>query len=213
MRDSFLKPILYDLAMTHRGVHAEYNNQRLEFLGDRVLGLVIAEMLYHAYPEAREGDLAKRLAALVCGETLANVAKRIGLSECIILSDSELGTGGRGNVSNLEDVCEALIGAIYLDKGLEEARHFITQHWTPLLAGVHITPKDPKTALQEWAQAQGLGLPDYCEIGRSGPAHAPEFTIEVTVAGYSSAVGKATSKRAAEQLAAKALLVAQGVMP
>ncbi len=213
MRDSFHRPQLYDLAMTHRGVHGERNNQRLEFLGDRVLGLVIAEMLYDAFPDAREGDLAKRLAALVCGEALAGVAQRIGLGEEMILSDSELGTGGRGNISNLEDACEALIGALYLDAGLEVAREFIVTHWTPLMASVHVPPKDAKTALQEWAQAQGLPLPEYCEVERSGPAHAPAFTIRVQVEGYPPGVATAASKRAAEQMAAKAVLQAEDAFP
>jgi ribonuclease-3 len=207
-RTRFQRPELYDLAMTHRGVHGEVNNQRLEFLGDRVLGLVVAEMLYAAFPEAREGDLAKRHAALVCGETLAGVAEKIGLGEEMILSDSELGTGGRGNVSNLEDACEALIGALYVDGGLEPARQFITTHWQSLLREMITPPKDPKTALQEWAQGQGLGLPEYHEVARTGPAHAPEFLIEVTVEGYPPASGRAASKRAAEQAAAKALLEA-----
>jgi ribonuclease III len=211
LRDQFRDTLLYDLAMTHRGVHGEYNNQRLEFLGDRVLGLIVADMLYGAFPEAREGDLAKRQAALVCGETLSDVAERIGLGAEMILSDSELGTGGRGNVSNLEDVCEALIGALYLDRGLEAARAFVLEHWTPLLVRVTTPPKDAKTALQEWAQSQGLPLPDYRELERSGPAHAPAFTIEVCVEGYVSGVGTATSKRAAEQSAARALLEAQGI--
>jgi ribonuclease III len=207
-RHHFRSPELYDLAMTHRGVHGEVNNQRLEFLGDRVLGLVVAEMLYAAFPEAREGDLAKRHAALVCGDTLAAVAEKIGLGDEMILSDSELGTGGRGNISNLEDACEALIGALYVDGGLEPARHFITTHWQDLLTAMITPPKDPKTALQEWAQGQGLGLPDYREVGRTGPAHAPEFVIEVTVQGYAPFTGRAASKRAAEQIAAKALLEA-----
>ena len=212
MRQTFHSPELYDLAMTHRGVHGEHNNQRLEFLGDRVLGLVVAEMLYDRFPEAREGDLAKRLAALVCKEALAGVAQRIGLGETIILSESELGTGGRGNISNLEDACEALIGALYLDSGLEAARQFILEHWTPLLAGVHTPPKDAKTALQEWAQAQGLPLPEYREVERQGPAHAPAFTIEVQVEGYASGIATAASKRAAEQMAARAVLIAENIL-
>ena len=206
MKNAFLTPHLYDIAMTHRGVHAECNNQRMEFLGDRVLGLVVADMLCAAFPDAREGDLAKRHAALVCGETLADVAARIGLGEEMILADSELGSGGRENVSNLEDACEALIGALYMDRGLEAAREFIVVHWTPLMEQASTPPKDAKTALQEWAQGQGLPLPLYSEVERVGPDHAPEFTIQVQVEGYALAIGKALSKRAAEQVAAKALL-------
>jgi ribonuclease III len=209
MKDQFNNPLLYQLAMTHRGIHAECNNQRLEFLGDRVLGLVVADMLCTAFPEAREGDLAKRHAALVCGETLAEVAVQIGLGEEMILADSESGSGGRENVSNLEDACEALIGALYMDGGLEKARSFILTHWTPLMEQVSTPPKDAKTALQEWVQSQGLPLPEYREVDRVGPDHAPEFTIEVVVQGFPPTIGKAFSKRAAEQLAAKVLLDAQ----
>lgn len=209
MRASFCNPRLYDLAMTHRGVHAECNNQRMEFLGDRVLGLVVADMLCAAFPDDREGDLAKRHAALVCGDTLAEIARDIGLGDEMILAESEIGTGGRENISNLEDACEALIGALYIDQGLEAARAFIITHWTPLMEQATTPPKDAKTALQEWAQAQSLPLPDYHEVDRDGPAHAPEFTIEVWVEGYPPAQAKAFSKRSAEQLAAKALLEAQ----
>ncbi len=206
MRDQFANSELYDLAMTHRSLGAETNNQRLEFLGDRVLGLVVAEMIYQTFPDAREGDMAKRHAALVCGETLAQVARKIGLGQAILLADSEEAGGGRDNVSNLEDVCEALIGAFYLDGGLEKAADFIRMHWTPLLTQMTTPPKDAKTALQEWAQGRGLSLPVYTETKRDGPDHAPIFTIEVVVEKHGSAVGRAASKRAAEQEAAQALL-------
>jgi ribonuclease III len=211
MREQFHNPDLYDLAMTHRGVHGEQNNQRLEFLGDRVLGLVVAEMLCAAFPEAREGDLAKRHAALVCGETLSSLAQRIGLGDEMILAESEAVSGGRENSSNLEDACEALIGALYLDRGLEAAAAFIRTHWTPLLEQALIPPKDAKTSLQEWGQAKGLPLPEYKEISRTGPDHAPEFIIDVHLKGYAPATGKAFSKRAAEQAAARAFLETVGV--
>lgn len=210
MRDQFNAPELYDLSLTHRGVDAVLNNQRLEFLGDRVLGLVIADMLYAAFPGEREGDMAKRHAALVCGDALVEVATQIRLRDQLILADGEEHSGGRDNASNLEDACEALIGALYLDGGLEAAESFIRKYWQPLLAREVTPPKDAKTALQEWAQGQGLPLPDYAELSRSGPAHAPEFEIRVRVEGYPSAQGSGHSKRDAQQAAAQALLDAAG---
>lgn len=183
-----------------------YNNQRLEFLGDSVLGLVIADMLYHMYPNEQEGDLARRLSALVCGERLVEVAHSIGLGETLILSESEEENNGRENPSNLEDACEALIGALYLDGGFDAAKQFIHQHWHDLAKSVNEPPKDPKTELQEWAQQRKLPLPEYEEINREGPAHAPEFTIKVSVANHGDAQATANSKKQAEREAAQALL-------
>jgi ribonuclease III len=207
----FANKRLLEEALTHPGcakTHKElpFNYQRLEFLGDSVLGMVVAEIVYELYPQDNEGSLAKRHAALVRGEALAGVARELGLGDYMKVA-SGADTSGRENASNLEDMCEALIGALYLDGGLDAAQSFIKTHWTPLARGVHAAPKDAKTALQEWAQGKGLPLPAYSVLETTGPAHAPEFTIEVrveTAGGFAKA--KAASKRQAEQLAATALL-------
>lgn len=185
---------------------APYNNQRLEFLGDAVLGMVVTELLFELYPHEQEGELARRLSALVCGSVLVDVARNIGLGEMLIMSDSEAENDGRNNPSNLEDACEALIGALYLDGGFGAARQFIHQHWHGLVTSLTEAPKDPKTGLQEWAQARGLPLPDYSVIQEVGPAHAPEFTIRVTVKNQPTAEATAPSKKAAERAAAAQLL-------
>jgi ribonuclease-3 len=210
MRHLFDNPALFDLAMTHCGMVGELNNQRLEFLGDRVLGLVIAEMVYHHFPEANEGDLARRHAALVCGETLSTIAHKLGLSEEMRVSLSDESLGVRENMAALEDACEALIGALYLDRGLEVVQAFIHEHWLPLLDHMKMPPKDPKTRLQEWAQSRGLPLPMYSVVKREGAAHAPIFTIEVQVEGITPMVGVASVKRVAEQEAARQLLLHVG---
>jgi len=183
-----------------------YNNQRLEFLGDSVLGMLVAEMLYTLYPNEPEGDLARRLSALVCGAVLVDVARSIKLGDALILSQSEEDNQGRDNASNLEDACEALIGALYLDGGLEAARHFVTEHWLERAQSIASPPKDPKTSLQEWAQGRGLPLPHYEVMERTGPAHAPEFTVRVTVQGHGSAEAVANAKKYAEREAARLLL-------
>lgn len=207
----FRESELMKLALTHPSCAkvkdgAPYNNQRLEFLGDAVLGMVVAEMLYQMYPQEQEGELARRLAALVCGSVLVTVAQQIGLGEALILSESEAQHDGRTNPSNLEDACEALIGALYLDGGMDAARQFIYQHWNELARSVTHAPKDPKTALQEWAQARGLPLPLYTVIHEEGPAHAPQFTVRVSVKANGEAEAIASAKRHAERDAAEKLL-------
>ncbi|MFO1242023.1 MAG: ribonuclease III [Rickettsiales bacterium] len=202
---TFSDAALLKSALTHRSLDKKANNQRLEFLGDRVLGLVVCDMLYHAFPSEQEGELARRHAALVCKELVAEVASALQLGHYIILSSSEESSGGRNNISNLEDACEALIGAIYLDGGFAAAQDFIERMWRPRLESIAEPPKDPKTSLQEWAQARALGLPLYEIVTQTGPAHAPEFVIRVKLDGKSSEA-TAASKRAAEQLAAKKLL-------
>ena len=182
-----------------------FNYQRLEFLGDAVLGLVVAELLFALFPAENEGSLAKRHAALVRSETLAQVARRLSIGPHMRMSASGQ-DGGRDLSSNLEDVCEALIGALYLDGGFDVARRFVLAHWEPMARAVSAPPKDAKTSLQEWAQARGLSLPEYRVIETAGPAHAPEFTIAASVTGHEPAVAKASSKRQAEQLAAAELL-------
>ncbi len=161
----FGKEALLELALAHRSqgyideTNHPLNNQRLEFLGDAVLGMVIAEMLYFHFPQAAEGDLSKRLVALVNGATLTEIATEWELGIVLDLSESEAAHGGRANASNLEDACEAIVGAVYLDGGLEAARALITRFWGARLAQLTTAPKDAKSALQEWAQARSLPLP------------------------------------------------------
>ncbi len=184
------------------------DNQRLEFLGDRVLGLVVAEMLFGAFPEEDEGALAKRLASLVRQEGLCRVAQVIGLGRYLVLSRGEEDSGGRDNPATLADACEAVIGALYLDAGLDPARAFIERYWKPMMSADAQPPQDAKTALQEWAQAAGLPLPAYEVVKSEGPPHDPVFQVAVRVAGHQPAMAAGRSKRAAEQAAATALLAA-----
>lgn len=202
---------LLQLALTHPSTARmrdglPLNNQRLEFLGDAVLGMSVAAMLYHLYPDESEGDLSKRLVSLINGQQLAQVARSLNLAEHIILSTSEEESGGRRIESNLEDACEALIGALFLDGGLKAVTPLVTRFWKPLAIANAAPPKDPKTALQEWAQARAMALPDYRVIEQSGAAHAPEFTIEVRLSDNQSAQGIARTKKLAERAAAAAML-------
>ena len=197
------------LALTHAsfgdGAAGQTDNQRLEFLGDRVLNLLTAEKLYEIFSGVDEGGLAPRLNALVRKETCARVAREIGLGDFLRLSKSEHKTGGRDKDSILGDACEALLGAIYIDGGVDAARDFFDAFWKKELKAVVKKPKDPKTLLQEWALARGLGVPDYKTVGRSGPDHAPKFKVEVSIEGIDPERGKGDSKRAAERAAAAAL--------
>ncbi len=211
----FREQRLRDQALTHPSTAKTmagqaYNNQRLEFLGDAVLGMCVAGMLYEMYPNEAEGDLSRRLVSLVNGSVLAQVAVEWQLGDALILSPSEADAGGRTLSSNLEDACEAIIGAIFLEAGIEAVRPIVERFWKPLAESNRVPPKDPKTALQEWAQAAGTVLPDYKVIEESGPAHAPQFTVEVTVATGEAAYATAGSKKQAERLAAEALLVQIG---
>jgi ribonuclease III len=207
---TFADPALLTTALTHPSVGeraARQSYERLEFLGDRVLGLSIAELLLERFPQENEGDLSKRLVSLVRAETLATVADGLDLDAHLEVGASALGETGRARISMLSDACEALIGALFLDGGLEPARAFVRRHWADLVeAGATELPLDPKTALQEWLQGRGLSLPTYTVLGREGPAHAPEFTIEVAAADGRSAHAVGASKRAAEQAAAEVLL-------
>lgn len=193
-------------ALTHPSLGKSGSNQRLEFLGDAVLGLVITELLYELYPAEQEGELARRLAALVRGETLAAIAAELALGDALQMSSSEAGSGGRASASNLEDALEALIGAIYLDGGLEAAKAFILPRWQERATTLSTTSKDAKTALQEWAQARGLPTPSYTVTAQDGPAHAPHFTVRAEVKDHGNAEASGASKRAAEQAAAEKLL-------
>jgi ribonuclease-3 len=189
----------------------ETDNERLEFLGDRVLGLVIAETLLQRYPDAREGGLAPRLNALVRKETLAEIAEELGLSEALRLAKGDALSSARARMAILADACEAVIAAIYLDAGLGAARDFVLRSWSARLGDLEEVPRDAKTALQEWAQARGLPTPAYDVILREGPDHAPHFRVAVKVEGLFVEAGEGASKRAAEQAAAAALLARENL--
>lgn len=211
----FNSPVLLERALTHssaRGANLRpRDNERLEFIGDRVLGLAIAELLGERLPEAREGELAKKFNQLVRRETCALVARRLDLGSYLILSDSEDDSGGRSKDTILADAMEALLAAVFMDGGFEAARGLIRGLWDSASGELPAQVQDAKSALQEWAQGQGLPLPKYSEIGRTGPDHAPEFISQVRVEGHEPARGTGASKRTAEQSAAAAVLVRQGV--
>lgn len=192
-------------ALTHPSAGAA-NYQRFEFLGDRVLGLVTADWLLELFPQADEGELAIRFNALVRKEACAEVAERIGLGEHIVMGGGEEKAGGRRKPAILGDACEAVIAALYIDGGLEVARRFIQAEWVHLVEKSGKVQQDAKTALQEWAQARGHAVPSYSLIDRTGPDHAPEFTVEVRAGKEQPLQGTGSSKRQAEQAAAQALL-------
>lgn len=203
----FRKPAILERALTHTSLRQSRNDpsyERLEFLGDRVLGLVIAELLLERFPHSSEGKLAPRLAALVSGRTLADVARSIGLGVHIRMTDGESAAGTRDRRSVLADCCEAVIGAIYRDGGLDAARQFVTRLWLPLIDEVE--PRVAKTELQEWLQARALPLPEYVVVEREGPPHQPLFTVELTVSGQDPVRAVGRSKRAAELEAATIML-------
>lgn len=207
----FENPALLQRALTHTSVthHRHYrvrSNERLEFLGDRILGLVIAEMLLNRFPDEDEGAIAPRHTALVRAEALTRVARAIDLGRYLIVSKGEEGAGGRDNAGMLADANEAVIAATYLDGGLDAARNYIETHWTAMLEETPAPPRDNKTTLQEWAQGRKLEIPSYREIDRSGPDHEPLFVVEVEVGGFPSVRAEGPSKRSAEQAAAAALL-------
>ncbi len=205
---AFRTPDLLVRAVTHAsiGTATRPDNQRLEFLGDRVLGLVMSEALLVADPEASEGQLAPRFNALVRKETCADVAREVGLGDVLKLGRSEMLTGGRRKEALLGDVMEAVIAAVYLDAGFEAARSLILRLWDGRITAVEPDARDAKTSLQEWAQARGMPPPVYEEAGRAGPDHAPVFTVRVTLASGETAEATAGSKRVAEQAAARMLL-------
>lgn len=204
---------LLERALTHASVQGGGETyQRLEFLGDRVLGLVVADLLFTAFPQADEGELSPRYTRLVRGETCADVAREAGLARHIRLGASESTSGGRAKDAILGDVCEAVLGALYVDGGLDIARRFIERYWGDRLAEPVTRLKDAKTALQEWVHSTGAHkTPVYRETGRSGPDHAPVFTVAVEIAGREPEEGQGPSKRVAEQNAAEAMLVREGV--
>ncbi|MDE2006250.1 MAG: ribonuclease III [Rhodospirillales bacterium] len=204
----FARPALLREALTHRSAaerRGRGSNERLEFMGDRVLGLLIAEWLVERFPHEQEGQLGPRLAELVAQPALTAIAETIGLAEALAVAPGEARAGLRARGSVLADALEATIGALYLDGGLDTARNFVRKAWTTLLDEQTKPPKDAKTTLQEWAQKRGHPLPHYTTTNREGPPHAPHFTVTVT-AGPHSASATAPSKRAAEQAAAASLL-------
>lgn len=204
----FAKPDLLNRAVTHSSITSAHrdDNQRLEFLGDRVLGLVMAEALLQADPNAPEGLLAPRYNALVRRETCADVARAIDLGAVLKLGRSEMKSGGRRKEALLADAMEAVIAAIYQDGGFEIARKAVVRLWGDRIGNVADDARDPKTALQEWAQGRGEQPPAYVEVARKGPDHQPVFTIEVRLESGQAERATAGSKRHAEQAAAKALL-------
>jgi ribonuclease III len=204
----FDRPDLLREALTHPSARrgrgrSQRGYERLEFLGDRVLGLIIAELLFRRFPKEAEGALTLRHTGLVRAEALTQVAEAAGLGAHILLSAGEDAAGARANPTVLADVCEAVIAALYLDGGLDAARRFVERWWQPQLQSLGaVPPRDPKTALQEWAQGGGLPLPVYRTVAAEGPAHRRTFTVAVTVAGLEPVSATGASKRAAEVAAA-----------
>jgi ribonuclease-3 len=211
----FADKSLLDSALTHisalSGKSRSNSYQRLEFLGDHVLGLVVSDMLFRAFVKADEGELSRRLADLVRKEACAEVARNIDLGSAIRLGASEANAGGRQRTAILADVCEALVGAVFLDGGYAAAAGLVEALWGERLRTPARPLRDPKTVLQEWAQARGLPTPSYREIARTGPHHDPEFRVAVELPKFVPAEGMGRSKRAAEQAAAAAMLTREGV--
>jgi len=212
----FKDPRLLDRALTHisatRGGNTRHDSyQRLEFLGDRVLGLCVAEMLFTHFPQEEEGSLNRRMAELVRAEACAEVAAEMDIGSAILLGEGEAKSGGRRKKALLADVCEAVIAAVYLDGGLEAARALIEKYWHERMLHPRRPLRDGKSALQEWALARGLGVPVYREISRTGPDHNPLFRVEVDVGEHETSCGEGRTKRIAEQAAAVAFLTREGV--
>jgi ribonuclease-3 len=222
MGHQFARPSLLTEALTHRsaahskrgagnrtrGQHERRgagSNERLEFVGDRVLGLVIAEWLIERFPEEQEGELGRRFAQLVSRPILAGIAESLGLQAALAIAPNEARAGVGALANTLADAMEAAIGALFLDAGLDQARRFVRGAWASAMEGQLQPPKDAKTALQEWLMARAMPLPAYVEMDRTGPSHAPSFVIEVTGAGQSG-TGSGTNKREAERAAAADLL-------
>jgi len=213
---NFNSPEILLQALTHPSISAAKSltsYERLEFLGDRVLGLVMAEYVFKKFPKESEGVLSRRHANLVRRETLVKVAQAIHLNRYVHLTPAEQRTGGRKKPSVLANCCEAIIGALYIDAGLEIASHFIIKYWTPLIEDSDTSLKDAKSILQEWAQGQGKPIPTYTVLEVAGTDHNPCFTIQVKVKDSKPAQGQGASKREATQAAAKALLTKLAIEP
>ena len=203
-------------ALTHvsanrQGAPRSDSYQRLEFLGDRVLGLAISQLLYVTFPKAPEGEMSRRLAVLVRKETCAEVSLDWDVGPHLRLGEGEVVTGGTRNIAILGDVCEAIIGGVFLDADYQAARDLVERNWLERMKRPSRPLRDPKTTLQEWAQARGLAAPTYREIRRSGPAHAPVFTIAAVVKGFEEIGAEGPSKRAAEQAAARAFMAGNNI--
>jgi ribonuclease-3 len=212
----FADPEMLECALTHISALKGARNragsyQRLEFLGDHVLGLVISAMLYRSFPKADEGELSRRLADLVRKETCAEIARAIDLGAAVRVGSSEANAGARSRPAILADVCEAVIGAVYVDGGFKAAEELVDRLWEARTRAKAQPLRDPKTVLQEWAQARGLPTPVYREVARSGPDHSPEFRVAVQLPSFAPAEGMGRSKRVAEQGAAAAMLAREGV--
>jgi len=211
----FSDATLLKLALTHAsakiGAKPNEDNERLEFLGDRVLGLAVAELLTTRFPEASEGELARWFNHLVRTETCAEVAQGWTLGDFILMSGGEAGSGGRSKKTILANACEAVLGAVFADAGYEVARAVVCRAWERFLPELELAAPDAKSVLQEWAQGKQLPLPKYVEISREGPDHAPRFTAEVQVKGVAPERGEGANKRQAEQAAALAMLMREGV--
>jgi ribonuclease-3 len=213
---AFKNEDLLDLALTHASA-AEGGDvrlgsyQRLEFLGDRVLGLAIAEMLFNQYSDTPEGELSQRLSELVSADTCAEIAVAMDLGAAVKLGPGEARSGGRKRKSMLADICESVIAAVYLDGGFDAAKSLVDRFWRDRVLNPRRPLRDGKTALQEWAASRGLGTPTYRQVERAGPDHNPIFRIEVAVKGFEPAVGEARAKRTAEKAAAIAFLTREGV--
>ncbi len=210
------QPELLQQALTHPSVSVAKSlrsYERLEFLGDRVLGLVMAEYVFKKFPNESEGVLSRRHANVVRRETLVKVAQEIHLGQYVHLTPAEQKTGGREKPSVLADCCEAIIGAMYIDGGLETASEFIIRFWIPMIADSDTSLKDAKSILQEWAQGQGKPIPTYSVMKVAGADHSPWFTIQVQVEGFEPAQAQGASKREATQAAAKALLTKLDIKP
>lgn len=211
----FGKSATLRLALTHAsarpGSKPNEDNERLEFLGDRVLGLAVAELLCERFPQASEGELARWFNHLVRTETCAEVGQVWNLGDFILMSGGEAGSGGRHKKTILANACEAVLGAIFADAGYDVARDVVREDWEPFLARLKEAAPDAKSVLQEWAQGRQLPLPLYIEIAREGPDHAPRFTTEVRVEGIAPEPGEGCNKRQAEQSAALAMLIREGV--
>jgi ribonuclease-3 len=212
----FADPGLLLTAMTHVSALKPSRKrgesyQRLEFLGDHVLGLIVSDMLYRSFPNADEGELSKRLADLVRKESCADVAKSLGLADDIKLGAVGPGAGARLRKSVLGDICEAVIGAVFLDGGYPAASDFVERNWVERMRKPRQPLRDPKTVLQEWAQGKGLPTPVYREVERTGPHHDPQFRVAVDLPGLAPAEGVGGSKRAAEKVAASVMIEREGV--
>jgi ribonuclease-3 len=212
----FIKSSFLEKALTHSSAispakRVEFSYQRLEFLGDRVLGLVVSDILLNRFPNANEGELSRTLNTLVRKETLAEVAKSLDLGKFVILGESEAKSGGANKEAILADVLEAIIGAAYCDGGHDKAYKLVENLFASIISKANERGADAKTFLQEWAQARKLATPIYTELSRTGPDHAPVFIIEVSVEGYLKISASGSSKKIAEHSAAQEFLVSEKI--